>query len=362
MKNFTKKLKEQDWHIAIAFALTSGFLTKLPLLMGLEPDIFYQKYLSIILFLPLFLFIGIKHKLDKIYYVFPLIIFLGIFLQMANFPVGEKSSTYQLSVINFAILSWILFGIGFLGKKVLVSKERMEFLRFNGNLLILSGLVGISTMIFSLITIALYKLLDMEIGEFYMQNIGVWLFPAIPIVSTNLVLNNPNLVNKISPLIAKIFTPLVTISLLVFSSALILTPKNILEDREFLIIFNIIIIVVMALIIFSSGELGQESQSKWLLGFLMIVSVNVIIINLISINALIYRIQEFGNSPNKLSVLVMNILLVFHLGFVSKELIQKFRGQGGIEKIEKSIGLFFPIYMIWIAIVGFIFPFLFHFV
>lgn len=91
MKNFTKKLKEQDWHIAIVFALISGFLTKLPLLMELEPDIFYQKYLSIILFLPLFLFIGIKHKLDKIFYVFPLIIFLGIFIQMANFPVGEKA-------------------------------------------------------------------------------------------------------------------------------------------------------------------------------------------------------------------------------------------------------------------------------
>lgn len=361
MKKLIENLKKDHWHLAIPLALFTGFLMKLPLLLNFQPETYYQKYISIIYFFPLFVFMGLRNKLEKIYFLLPLLIFIGIFVHQYFNPGTEKNSTYILSLINFPLLSILLFGIGFLGKKALVSAERIEFLRFCGNAIVLGGLMEISTGIFTLLTIALYNLLGMNIAEFYMQNIGVWLFPAVPIISANLVLINPNLVNKISPLIAKIFTPLITISLLVFSSALMMTPKNIFEDREFLLIFNIILIVVLALIIFSLGEFSKEkiNQFQWIL--LIVVSLNIVMIDLVSITALIYRIQTYGVSPNKMAVLGGNILMLGHLLMVLKSLLLIKKSSKGIEETERSIGFFLPIYAIWFAIIGFLFPIIFDF-
>ncbi|GAB1374555.1 hypothetical protein MASR1M46_14410 [Bacteroidales bacterium] len=59
---------------------------------------------------------------------------------------------------------------------------------------------------------------------------------------------------KVSPVIAKIFSPLVLIMLLVFLSAMAFSGKDPYNDREFLIIFNALLVGVMAIIFFSVAE------------------------------------------------------------------------------------------------------------
>jgi uncharacterized membrane protein YhdT len=87
----------------------------------------------------------------------------------------------------------------------------------------------------------------MDIQTFYFEQIAVWALAAMPILSTYLIQNNPELVNKVSPTIAKIFTPIVFITLLVFLITLMYTQKDIYNDRNFLLVFNIVLIGVMQL-------------------------------------------------------------------------------------------------------------------
>jgi hypothetical protein len=91
----------------------------------------------------------------------------------------------------------------------------------------------------------------MDITKFYFEQIAVWGLAAIPMLSTYLIQNNPELVNKISPTIAKIFTPVVFVTLLVFLIALMNRGNSIYNDRNFLLVFNIVLIGVMAIILFS---------------------------------------------------------------------------------------------------------------
>lgn len=80
----------------------------------------------------------------------------------------------------------------------------------------MSALLVLAGALFTGINIGLFELIGLHIQEFYGKHIAVWGLSAIPILSTYLVLNNPQLVNKISPLIARIFMPLVFVTLLVF--------------------------------------------------------------------------------------------------------------------------------------------------
>ena len=142
-------------------------------------------------------------------------------------------------------------GYIFIGGDLKNNQKKIAFLKFNGNFVIMTGLIFISGMFFTGITIALFELLKIDIKDFYFEQIAVWGLAAIPMLSTFLIQNNPELVNKISPTIARIFTPIIFITLLVFLITLIYTGMNIYNDRNFLLLFNILLIGVMAIILFS---------------------------------------------------------------------------------------------------------------
>ncbi len=59
------------------------------------------------------------------------------------------------------------------------------------------------------ITIGLFFLIDFNIGEFYFEYIVIFGLAASPIVGTYITQTNPHLVFSVSPVIAKIFSPLV---------------------------------------------------------------------------------------------------------------------------------------------------------
>ena len=184
---------------------------------------------------------------------------------------------------------------------------------------------------------------------------------ASPIVGTYLVQTNPQLVNKVSPVIAKVFTPLVLLTLVIYLLAVIGTGKDPYNDRDFLLIFNMLLIGVMAIILFSIAETSKNSESKigtWLLLGLAIVTV---IVNSIALSAILFRISEWGITPNRLAVLGGNILILTNLLIVTYRLFKTIKDSNEKDNIEKSIATFLPIYSIWTVIVTFIFPIIFNF-
>jgi hypothetical protein len=260
------------------------------------------------------------------------------------------------------IFLWSILGYAFIGGEIQNSQKKIAFLKFNGNFIVMTGLIFISGVLFTGITIALFELLKIDIKQFYFEQIAVWALAAIPMLSTYLVQNNPQLVNKISPTIARIFTPLVFITLLAFLAALMYTGKNIYNDRNFLLLFNALLIVVMAIILFSLTEVSKNAGSKINLIILFGLSLLTIIANAIALSAIAFRLSEFGVSPNRLAVLGANLLMFVHLLFVSYALIKNLKGKATIQDVEKEIALFIPAYAVWAAFVTFAMPYIFNFV
>jgi hypothetical protein len=165
----------------------------------------------------------------------------------------------------------------------------------------------------------------------------------------------------VSPIIAKVFTPLVFATLVVYLSAVAFTGRDPYNDREFLLIFNLLLIGVMAIILFSISESSKNKVNKIQTALLFSLSVITIIVNGIALSAILFRISSWGITPNRLAVLGSNVLILINLLIVTYRLFRTVKNHHEIERVEKSIAAYLPVYIVWTIIVTFLFPVLFGF-
>jgi hypothetical protein len=81
--------------------------------------------------------------------------------------------------------------------------------------------------------------------------------------------------------------------------------------------------------------------------------------NGLALSAIVFRLVEFGITPNRLAVLGSNLLMMGHVGWVTKNLIGFVRGQQDIRSVENGMTFFLPYYGAWAALVAFVFPLVF---
>jgi len=353
--------KNEILFIVVA-TFVGGLIAKMPSLLGIEYDVYMSKNIGFVVFPILTLYFIWKQQLAMTKFILPLILFIGSAIFVNSLPYNEKSSTFILTLMHLPIFLWAILGYVFIGGDLKNNQKKIAFLKFNGNFVIMTGLIFISGMFFTGITIALFELLKIDIKDFYFQQIAVWGLAAIPMLSTFLVQNNPELVNKVSPTIARIFTPIIFITLLVFLITLIYTGMNIYNDRNFLLLFNVLLIGVMAIILFSLTEVTNNASSKINLIILLGLALLTIIANAIALSAISFRLNEFGLSPNRLAVLGANLLMFAHLLVVSYGLIKNLNGKVTLQDVEAKIALFIPVYAVWAAFIAFAFPFIFQFI
>lgn len=343
-------------------SFVAGCIAKIPDLTGMDADYFYPRNIAFVVFPLLTAYFAWKEKIrpGKILVVSALLFLSAIYINLL--PNNPESDTLILACIHLPLFLWAVLGFTFVGDEANSDKRRLDFLRYNGDLVVMTTLILIAGGLLTGITIGLFELIDLRIEEFYTQYILIWGLAASPIVGTYLVRTNPQLVNKVSPVIAKVFTPLVFVTLVVYLSAVIYTGKDPYTDREFLLIFNALLIGVMAIILFSISENKKNPGNalwQWLLFGLSLLT---IIINGIALSAILFRISEWGITPNRLAVLGSNVLMLSNLLLVTYRLFMAAKNGNGMQRVEKGIAFFLPIYTLWTILVAFVFPTLFRFV
>jgi hypothetical protein len=116
---------------------------------------------------------------------------------------------------------------------------------------------------------------------------------------------------------------------------------------------------VMMIIIFSVSELSELKNQKFNSIMLFTLSISAIIIDIIALSAIFYRLNEFGLSPNRLAILVSNILVFFNLILIMIDLYRINFKKKAFGAVEMTVSKYLPVYLIWIAIVVFTFPLIF---
>jgi len=345
----------------IIASLIAGVIAKLPALLTMDPESFYERNIGLIAFPVLTAYFIWKDKLSTKKIAFAGVAFLIAAIFINLLPADKKSDTLVLSCIHLQLFLWAVFGFTYAGDNIKSRQRRLDFLRYNGDLVIMSTPILIAGGILTGITIGLFDLIGFKIEKFYTENIVVFGLAAVPLVATYITQKNPHLVNKVSPVIAKIFSPLVLITLVVYLVAIFFSGKDPYNDRDFLMVFNFLLIGVMAIILFSVAETFKKNENRAGSFILLALSIVTVVVNVIALSAILFRISEWGITPNRLAVLGENILLLANLLIVTFALLKNVSKKAGTSEVENTISAFLPLYIIWIIIVTFIFPLLFHF-
>jgi hypothetical protein len=350
--------KNELWMV-ICVAAVASIVALVPNFIKIEEDVYYSRNIGLILFGALMAYFIFKQKQVLSSIIIPVVITVASMVYMNLLPNLPKSDSIVQAAIHMPLLLWVVFGYVFMNGGFTKSNSRISFLRFNGDFMVMSGLMLIAGGLFCAITIGLFSLIGVRIENYFQDYIVPVGLSSVPVVAAFLVQNNNQLVSKISPVIARIFTPIVFVTLFIFIATVIITGNYPNSNRDFLMLFNVLLVAVMALILFSLTEITKSSDQKMNQWLLLGLSVLTIVVNIIALSSISYRISSYGFSPNRLSVLGADLLILFNLILVSHKLFLIVRGKVGVEEVEQSIAMFLPVYFIWTAFVAFGFPILF---
>ena len=347
----------------ISTCFIAVFLIKMPSVFNirLENEIFYEKNAGLIVFFGLTLYIAWTNKViqpKKLIAILFAFLILTVYVNLL--PSVKDSASINLVYIHLPLLMWSIFGLVYIDFNFSDKIKRIEFIRYNGDLAILMALIVIAGGILTGITIGLFGAIGINIEHFYMENVVIAGAVSVPIVATFILKNYTVLTNKIAPIIANIFSPLVLITAIIFLVTLAVSGKDPYSDREFLIIFNIMLLGVMAVIVFSISETSTTMKQKFTEMTLFTLSVVTVIIDLIALSAIFYRLGTFGITPNRLAVLGSNILVLGNLILIIIDLYKVNFKKALVREVELTIAKYLPVYLIWILFVIFGFPLIFN--
>jgi len=253
---------------------------------------------------------------------------------------------------------WFIFGLAWVSFKYNNTSKVSAFIGFNGELVTMYGLLCIAGAILSGMTISLFTIIGMDIGQFYAENIGIIGLVVLPVVAAWLIDLYPDITSRIVPIIARIFTPLVFVLAIVYLIAITVSGIDLSKNRDFLIIFNLLLLGVMAIIVFSLSEIDKSNIRKLNVIILFLLAVATLLIDLFALSAIISRLSD-GFTPNRTVVLVSNILFLVNLLLILPDLfLAGFKGKS-IDRVEKIVCYYLPVYFLYCVVVIFVFPFIF---
>lgn len=355
-------VRKADVYFLIITCLITGFLVKIPDLFDIKLNdyFYYEKNVGLIILLGLSAYSFLtKIQINYKHLITSIIVFGLSAIYINLLPSNRDSHSINLAYIHLPLLLWCLYGLIFIDFETKDKTKRIDYIKYNGDIAILAAIILIAGGILTGITLGLFSAIDLNIENFYFDYVVILGLVSSPIVATYIVKNYPSVTNKIAPIIASIFSPLVLITLVIYLISIVLTGKDPYNDRDFLIVFNSMLLGVMGIIVFSVSETSVNRKQRFNEMTLFILSIVTLIIDLVALSAILYRLGEFGFTPNRTAVLGSNLLIFGHLVLIMIDLYKvSFKGKD-IKTVEMTIAKYLPIYIVWTIFVTFVLPFIF---
>ncbi len=362
----SKKKNRKDILLVIIFSMLSGTLAKIPELFGyhiLSPgsELFYMKNLAFFVLPCIVGFFAIKHKLNR-----KLVgVIMGIFLISAaaiNFyPSFSPNDTALLSVIHLPIFLWLITGVAYIGKNWRASQDRMDFIRFTGESIIYGGLMLIGLIVLSAFTQILFSAIQIDLSNFIPEYLLVYGGCAVAMTTIFLVESKRSIVENFAPVLAKIFSPLFLITMTAFLLSMIVLRRSPFMDRDFLIQFDLMLVLVLGLVLYVISARDKQAAPNIFDYLNLALIIVALIIDGVALSAILFRLSSFGITPNKVAALGENIVLLVNLGGLALLYVFYFAKKIAFSILEKWQTFYLYIYVVWMAVVAFVFPIIFNF-
>lgn len=202
--------------LVILAALLAGCIAKIPDFFHLNPERFYPRNIGFVIFPVLTAYFGWKNSEGIGKAIATAVTILAGLIFINWLPGNQKSDTLTLSCIHLLLFLWSVLGFAFAAGENSGKGKRLGYLKYNGELIIITTLIVMAGGIITAIFINLFMLAGFKLNDEYLKNIPIFGLPMAIMMGTYLTQTNPQLVGKISPVIARLFTPLVLVMLVVY--------------------------------------------------------------------------------------------------------------------------------------------------
>ena len=277
------------------------------------------------------------------------------------YPLADDSQTIVLTAIHLPIALWLVVGVAYVGGDWRSDRRRMDFIRFTGEWLIYFSLIGLGGGVLTAFTVGTFNAIGLDAEGF----VESWLLPcgamAAVIVSAWLVEAKQGVIENMAPVLTRVFTPLFAATLLAFLVAIVWTTNGIDVERDVLILFDLLLVVVLGLLLYgiSARELATRPGLFERLQLALVVS--ALIIDVMVLVAITGRITEWGFSPNKTAALGENVILLTNLAWSAWLFLGFVRGRMPFARLEHWQTRYLVVYAAWAWTVVLAFPLVFDF-
>jgi hypothetical protein len=279
------------------------------------------------------------------------------------YPLGEQSKSVVLTSIHLPIALWLVAGLAYVADEWRSSRRRMDFIRFTGEWFIYFVLMALGGGVLTAFLFGTFNAIGIVPEEF----ISHWLIPcgavAGVVVAGWLVEAKQSVVENIAPVLTRLFTPLFTAALLAFLIAVVWTSHGIDVEREALILFNLLLVVVLGLLLYSLSARDPLAPPGLFDKLQLALVISALAIDVLVLFEITGRItDEYGTTPNRAAALGENVILLVNLAWSAWLLVSFARRRTPFAALERWQTGYLPVYAVWAWIVVLLFPPLFSYV
>lgn len=291
-----------DTIVAIMLAVAAAILIKLPALFGLdtvEDGNVYARNLSLFVLPLLTGYFVWKRGLDAraARWFAAAFVVAAIFANV--YPFGQPGHTEALTALHLPIALWLIVGMAYAGERWHAVAGRMDFVRFSGELFIYYVLIALGGGVLTVFVLLIFDAIGIYAEDF----VASWLLPCgaagAVIIAAWLVEAKQSVIENMAPVLTRLFTPLFAVLLLTFLGALLWTGNPIDIQRDILIAFDLLLVVVLGLLLYSISARDPQSPA----GIWDVLQVVLVIAALLADGAALWaiaaRISEWGSAPTK---------------------------------------------------------------
>lgn len=350
--------------LAIGLAVGAAIAVHIPRLFGetfaTAPELFVRN--MPVLVLPFLAALFLVRRRATLWTVLAVALpFLAAGVLLNVYPFAPGGDTEVLAAIGAAVALWIVVGVAYAAGDWRSDRARMDFIRFTGEWFVYFALLGLGGGVLIALTVGLFAAVGMDVQTFVQE----WMLPCgiagAVVIAGWLVEVKQSVIENIAPVLTKVFTPLFTILLVALFVAGIIQGSLVEGERDLLVLFDIALIVVLGLLLYSLSARDPAAPATWFDRLQLVMVVAALAIDVLLLIAMIGRIAEFGASPNKLASLGLNLILLVNLAGAAWLQFGFVQGRTSYSKLERWQTSYIPVYLAWAVIVAVVFPPVFGF-
>jgi hypothetical protein len=349
--------------VVLGLAIAAAMAIKVPELFGLGlhrgDELFYVRNASLIV-LPFLAVYFLWKRGSNVVTGLWLALPFAVGAVFANvYPFGTASHTELLTALHLPIALWLAVGFAYVGNRWFADGARMDFVRFTGELAIYYVLIALGGGVLTLFTLMMFGAIKMN-AEWFVQS---WLIPCgaagAILIGSWLVEAKKSVIENMAPVLTRLFTPLFTLLLLAFLATIAWTGSPINVEREVLIGFDLLLVLVVGLVLYAASARDPQAPPDLFDGLQLLLVVSALVVDAVALAAIAARISEFGFTPNRVAALGENLILFVNLAGSAWFYARFLRHRGSFAKLEQWQIAYLPVYSVWAALVVVVFPPLF---